>query len=77
MYGIHSLQYNIKPLDFVKIKIYLNRAQYNYELYRKTHKFTYKQQALYNISLLEQYMNVYDARYLYKIDVVKMKRDLT
>jgi hypothetical protein len=76
LYGIFQFNYDTKPIDIVKYRHLATKAQYNYNMYKKTNNEIHKNSALKYIRELETHLTIYDARLIYGIDVVNMKYEL-
>jgi len=77
IYGITTINQNIKPIDMFVVHHYAKKIQAEYDLFKKTNNNLYKQQILWELGELEKLMSVYDIKYIFSIDLVEIKRDLT
>ena len=76
MYGIFHFNYDIQPTQLIKTRQYAVVAEYNYKKYKEIKNDIYKQKVIKAINEIEKYMDVYDVRYIYGIDLIDIKKEL-
>lgn len=76
MYGIYKFKYNTKFNDIIRYKFVAIEVQKNYNVYTVTHNNNNKVKALKMISEIEKYVDIYDARMIYGVDLVNIKNEL-
>ena len=76
MYGIFHFNYNIQPSSLIKTRQYAVLAEHNYKKYKETNYDGYKQKVINAINEIEKYMDVYDVRYNFGIDLIDIKNEV-
>lgn len=76
MYGIFHFNYNIQPSQLIKTRQYAVLAEHNYKKYKATKNDVYKQKVINAINEIEKYMDVYDVKYNFGIDLIDIKKEL-
>lgn len=76
MYGIFHFNYNQKPVDLIKVRQYALLVKQDYALYKKTSDNMYKDKIIEHFNQIEKYMDVYDVRYTFGIDLINIKKEI-
>jgi hypothetical protein len=76
LYGIFHISSNITILDLARVYYYARKAKSNYNMYLSTGDESYRQPTLDYIDSIEKYLDVYDLRYIYGIDLISIKKDV-
>jgi len=76
MYGISHFNYNQKPIDLIKVRQIALVIKQDYALYKKTSDDMYKNKIIQHFNEIEKYMDVYDVRYIFGIDLINIKKEI-
>lgn len=76
MYGIFNFNYNKRPIDLIKVRQIALVIKQDYELYKKTDDDTYIDKITGHFNEIEKYMDVYDVRYMFGIDLINIKKEI-
>ena len=75
MYGIFHFNYNTRPIDFIKLRGNALECKRDYGLYKSTGDKLYLERAKKCVKELEKYMDVYDVRFFYGVDLIDVQKN--
>ena len=76
IYAIHHFNYKMTIYDYIKTRQYAVLAKQFYENYKKTQNMMYRQKIIKCFHEIEKNMDVYDVRYNFGIDLIKIRREI-
>lgn len=74
--NIKSIDLTIKPTDFSKVYYYAKKIQKNYLQYQQTSSDIYQRNIMNYLTEIKKYMDLYDVRYIYGIDLIQIDKTI-
>lgn len=76
LYGIFHFNYKVNTIQLIKVKQYAFLIKQLYVQYKNTGDIEYKNKIIKCFNEIEKYMDIYDVKYIYSIDLINIKKEL-